>query len=455
MIDLAKKGIFVLACSTTIFAQTLQNYTIENAWSHLLNHSSGLHASNALVYEAQKKRSSAKSMYLPDISLNANYTHMDKPIDIDTSKMASIMASLPIPIPFPNTVDLSKEDIFIADLQMLWPLYTGGKIDAAQDIYAAQLQENQAKLQMKKDEEFITLVKVYYGAVVTKALYKTRKDAQIRLAYHYEDAQKLFDLGQIAKVQLLHAKMELENAKIETKKAQHQYEILLQTLQILTGIKDFKPQSSLFITKQLHDEHYYSEGVKNYKALAVFDAKKKQTQALVKIKKGDYFPTVMGYGDYNLYKDDSPLMKSMPNWFIGVVVRINLLQRGDRAQEIQIAKAKKDQVVYLRAEALEKLKILTQKTYKEMLDAIDQYYALQSSLQMAQENYKLRSISFKEGLSTSRDVVDAEVFIESIETKRLNSAYTFVQKFAQLFVLTGQREAFFTMLRDDTSLIHL
>jgi outer membrane protein TolC len=83
-----------------------------------------------------------------------------------------------------------------------------------------------------------------------------------------------------------------------------------------------------------------------------------------------------------------------------------------------------------------------------MISSLKEYKALDSSLSLAEQNYKLRSLSFKEGLATSTDVVDAQLFVESIKTKRLHAAYNFVLKLSQVLVLSAQREEFFKIAKE-------
>ena len=154
-------------------------------------------------------------------------------------------------------------------------------------------------------------------------------------------------------------------------------------------------------------------------------------------------PEVAAFGNYNLYKDDSPIMSTLPTWFAGVMVKIDLLQRKDRSEEIQAAQLLNDKVKYLKLEAIDNLALLVEKTYKEMMSDREEFNALNSSLSLAHENYRLRSVAFKEGLSTSVELVDAQMFLLGAKTKRLNAAYNFVQKLSQLSVLSGDREMFF------------
>lgn len=417
--------------------------SIQEAWNSIQTKSEGMKASNADVTRAELKKSSAESMYLPSVSLVGSYTHLSEPINIDTSELSDFMASLPIPIAFPSQMNLSEQDIFLADLQVLWPLYVGGKIDAANDIYAAQISEKRAMAQMKKDTEFLKLIKYYYGVVVSESLYKTRVQAQKALNIHYENAKKLKAQGQIAKTELLNAEVKLDAAKIETRKAEHKFEIASSALFSLTKLKPVL-SSKLFVNENIQNQEYYKkETQSNYAGMKVLDAKASQSNSLVEIKEAAWMPELAAYGNYNLYKDDSPLMSTLPTWFAGVMVKIDLLQRKDRSEEVQAAKLLNDKVKYLRLEALDGLALLVEKTYKEMMSDREEFNALNSSIELAHENYRLRELAFSEGLSTSVELVDAQIFLLGAKTKRLNAAYNFVQKLSQLSVLSGDREMFF------------
>ena len=417
--------------------------SIKEAWQDADLHNEGLKASSSSVTRAELKKSSAESMYLPSISLTGSYTHLSEPVTIDTSGLT--LAFSAVGVPFPSELEFSKQDVFMADLQMLWPLYVGGKIDAAQDIYTAKISEQKALKEMKKDKEFLKLIKYYYGVVVSESLYKTRLEAQKALTIHYQNAKKLKEQGQIAEVELLNARVKLDTANIDLTKAKHKLEIASSALLSLTKQKG-NPSSKLFVNEQMREEEYYkNQTKKNYAGLKVFDAKSAQSASLIEIQEAAWKPEVAAFGNVNLYKDDSAIMESLPKWFAGVSVKINILQREDRAQEIEAAKLLHNRVKYLKLEALDNLTLLVEKTYKEMLSDAEEFNALSSSLALAKENFRLRKVAFKEGLSTSVELVDAEMSLLGAKTSRLNAAYNFVQKLSQLSVLSGDREMFFSV----------
>ncbi len=429
-----------------IYFQLSASITIIDAWQSVKDNNDGVKASKEEISKAELKKSSAESMYLPSISVTGSYTHLSEPVNINTSDASIFMASLPIPLPFPSQLNLSEQDVFLADLHLLWPIYTGGKIDAAQDIYSAQVTQAKALSQMKKDIEFLKLIKYYYGVVVSNSLYKTKLEAQKALQLHYENAKKLKNAGQIAKVELLNAEVKFDSAKIDSTKVKHKLEIVTASLYSLIK-QNSLPSSKIFVNENMQTQEYYkTQTTQNYAGLAVLDAKEKQSNSLIAIKEAAWHPSVSGFANYNLYKDDSAIMNSLPTWFAGVIVKINLLQRKDRAQEIQAAKLMNSKVKHLKEEAIVNLALLVEKTYKEMIAYKEEFNSLNSSLALAKENYKLRNIAFSEGLSTSVEVVDAQIFLMGAKTARLNAAYNFVKKVSQLCVLSGDREKFFEIL---------
>ena len=144
--------------SIALFAQI----SIKSAWHNVERQNDALKASNADIRHSKLKQESAEGMYLPSVSITGSYTHLNDPIGLDTSGVSDLLASLPVPIPFPSEIDFLDQDIALVDLQVLYPLYMGGKIDAAQDAYAGKVAEAKAKHRMAKDKAFLQLVKLLW-----------------------------------------------------------------------------------------------------------------------------------------------------------------------------------------------------------------------------------------------------------------------------------------------------
>ena len=420
--------------------------SIQNAWQNVLTKNDALKASQADIRHASLKKDSAEGMYLPSVSLTGSYTHLNDPIGMDISAISSRVNPLLAALggsAIPSEIDFLDQDIALVDLQVLYPLYMGGKIDAAQDAYAGKLAESQAMHRIETDKTFLLLVKYYYGVVMTEALHTTRVESQKALQLHYDHARKLKQEGQISKAELLNAQVKLDIAKIESTKAAHKVNIVTSAFNKMIKSKQ-TPKSSLFISKKLGSEYKYTQqSTEHYAAIDALNAKSKQAAAMIAVEEAAWYPEVLGYANMNLHKGNSPLEELAPSWMVGVGVKFDLFSRKDRAKEIEAAKVMHAKVASLKAQAQEDLGLAVQKTYNEILLYKDEFHSLSSSLALARENYKLRSLAFKEGLSTSVEVVDAQMLLGGAKTQRLNAAYNYVKKLAELCVLSGNRDPFF------------
>ncbi|MEH6532975.1 MAG: TolC family protein, partial [Photobacterium frigidiphilum] len=85
---------------------------------------------------------------------------------------------------------------------------------------------------------------------------------------------------------------------------------------------------------------------------------------------------------------------------------------------------------------------LVEKTYREANQSLEEYNGLKSSLALAEENVRLREKAFSQGLSTSLDVVDAEMYLAGVKTQRLAAAYQYVISLSRLLAVSGEMNSF-------------
>ena len=77
-----------------------------------------------------------------------------------------------------------------------------------------------------------------------------------------------------------------------------------------------------------------------------------------------------------------------------------------------------------------------------MQNAMDNIKALNSTLAMGEELVRVRVKSFKEGMATSTDVVDAEVLLAKVKLAFLLAFYQYDVALANLLSVCGIPESF-------------
>ncbi|MGL5290964.1 MAG: TolC family protein, partial [Vibrionaceae bacterium] len=160
------------------------------------------------------------------------------------------------------------------------------------------------------------------------------------------------------------------------------------------------------------------------------------------LEKGKYKPTVFLFGNYSLYEDNSLLSKTEPDWMVGVGMKVPLISRDGHSGKVLAAQSALLQARHTKAQTRQDLSLLLDQTYRQLLQAKEEVSALDTSIELATENLRLREIAFKQGLSTSIDRVDAELKRTAVITKQLAARYHYVQAYARLMAISGQLDEF-------------
>jgi outer membrane protein TolC len=344
------------------------------------------------------------------------------------------------------TSTLAKQNNVTSNLLATWPIYTGGRIIAAQNIATGKVNEAKYNLKLQIISQFENLVRYYFGAVLAKQVYATRINVETGLKKHRDNAVLLEKQGQIARVERLQADASLDKAVVERKKAGRDLEIAQVALSRMLKSADLVvPADMLFITDQLPPlDQFIDKTMHNYPALGVLESKNEQAAGLVDVEKGKYLPTVALFGSVNLYREDDLLNNLLPDWFVGVGLNVQLLDRSGRSGQLGAARSTIKRLKYLDLQARSDLSVLVEKTYLQAEQALEEYHGLQSSLRLAEETVSLRTKAFNQGLSTSLDVVDAEMFLAGVETQRSVAAYNYIVSLGQVLAVSGEQEGFFS-----------
>ena len=464
-----QKLLTAITVSGIVFSNINQAYCLPagttvsfaEAWQQVSAKNDALAAARANVEKAENKSNAAKALYFPDVGISASYLYLNdevtlSPEDILEStpagdQLAPIIAGLAASYGMSTaelnsdlTSTIAERENLTSSIRAQWPIYTGGRIDAAQDIAAGKLGEAGHELEMKQEEQFENLARYYFGVVLAIRVLDTKADVEAGLKKHRDNAILLEEQGQIARVERLQAEASYDRAIVDRRKAERDLEIARLALnRLLKSSQAIIPADALFINDTMPPlAPFLKRTLAYYPGLGVLESKKEQASGLIAVEKGKYLPTVAVFGNYSLYEEDDLATKLVPDWIVGVGVSIPLFDRSGRSGNLAAAKSMVKQIHSLQLQAQSDLSVLVEKSYYQTRQALEEYTGLGSSLELAEETVELRVKAFNQGLSTSLDVVDAELFRAGIKTQRAVAAYRYVFTLAKLYALSGQFESF-------------
>ncbi|KII75804.1 TolC family protein [Vibrio renipiscarius] len=428
--------------------------SFDEAWLLLQKDNNSIAAQRANLERYQHLQDASDSLNLPNVTIGANYTRLDQDVTVSGKQLFdSTGAHLPALPPIAGqiasqlgavTSTISERDVFTSSIRAIWPIFTGGRISAAQSAAEGKTDEAISQLAMETQARYEDLSKYYFSVLLAEEVVNTRLLVENGLTKHRNNALKLEQQGQIARVERLQAEAALDKATVERKKAQKTLIIAQSALsEILNQTTQVEPRDRLFINPNLPPlSAFVDQTLATYPGLDLLDAKEKQADSLIKAEQGKYYPEVYLYGDYSLHEDDSLASQMKPDWLVGVGVSVPLIDNSGRSEQVKAAHSAVNQVKYLKAQAKQDLSVLVKKTYLEAQQAQEEVLGLASSLDLAQENLKLRDKGFSQGLSTSTDVVDAQLYLASIQTQRAAASFNYLISLAKLLALSNQMNSF-------------
>ena len=254
-------------------------------------------------------------------------------------------------------------------------------------------------------------------------------------------AKKLFDNGIISKANLLRAEVALAEAKKDYQKALTDKELASILLNNTAGIKTehFELSTPMEMLPGERDADFYvSKALENNNSLKLLNSKKLMLKQKHKAAFGNMLPNIAAVGEYQILQDKLTMVE--PEWALGLTATLNVFGGGSNINEIKAAKAEIEALDAQIEDVRSLIYTAVKKLYHQCATAKKDYETLEANKNLAQENLKLFRVSFKEGLATSLEVVDAELALAKIKIDRSKAVFDYNSAYANLLNICGITE---------------
>ncbi|MBR6538790.1 MAG: TolC family protein [Bacteroides sp.] len=459
--------LFICCFPFTLRAQT-EGYSLslQEAMEWMSSNNPSLQIADKTIEIARGERQKFNAFWFPALDASGMYVHLSnkievrQPLDTYTTPAKEFVQSI-----LPNdqlissildqvgsytlSLPLLKRNLTTVDANLSWPIFTGGK-----RIYASRIGNRMIDLaQVGKDETQALLqtelIETYYALSLAAKVKEVRKATYLNLQRHYEHALKLEANGMITKAERLFADVNRQEAKREWESAKKAHEVAHRALCSLLNAEDsnieFSPTSPLFITNALPDSLYFQSLIpsSNY-AVNKLRLEESIADNELRISQSAYLPNIALLGKQTLYAHNLP-RNLMPRSMVGIGFTWNLFDGLNREADVRVARLTQQSLALGKEKAMNDLQVWVQKLYSELQQAQDEVSTLQTTITMSEELLRIRRKSFEEGMSTSTEVVDAEVMLSKVQIALLLAYYQFDVSLASLCSVCGVPEMFWSL----------
>lgn len=437
--------------------QNYENYTrslsFKKAFEELLKSSYSLEAKKYNSQKQEKILKASLESFLPDISINAAYLHFSDEMRLDPSNIkipgANALNAILGRIP---PLQITSKDFKIASLNLIYPLYLGGKRLYLNKAARLGVDLSLKELDNLKLKSFSDLVAAYYAVLLNKQLLKTFEEMSKASFRHLDNAKKLRKAGLIPNIVQMQAdvaykmslsKNKLANTALKLSKAKLKNLLNMEDRDILLSDDILIPQK-----QALKSEAFYiSLAMNNSPLLKSIELRRAQGEQLSKSLFSDFLPKLSLLASAQINDKNSFVAKNvLSDYVIGLGFSWNLLSPTGKIGRYEASRAALLEAASLEQEAKAKLRLMARAAYKEIIYAHENYLFLATTIDLARENLRVNELAFKQGVSTEAAVDDARAMLQGALLQRANSAYKYIVNLGVLAALCADINIFYEHL---------
>lgn len=321
------------------------------------------------------------------------------------------------------------------------PLYSGGNLEqqveqAKFDVQVADLDILAAKQKLKN-----TVVTNYLAVLEYRNELQINKDSVKNYRDHLDLVQAKYEVGLVAKTDILSSQVDLAKAQNNLIKAQNNYNNAIAALNNAIGLPH-DTQISLKDDFQYEVYQMILEDCLNYALvhrpeIAQYDAKIKSAAAGEKIAESGKWPTIDATAQEDWNDNHLPGINNN-NWLIKLTASFNVFDSGVTDAKIHQAQQNTNMVANNAAKERDTILLEVRQYYLSMKEAEKRIETNKVSVNQAEENLMIQKVRYEVGVGTNLDLLDAVLSLDSAKKDYNQALYDYNTNKAQLEKAIGQ-----------------
>ena len=308
------------------------------------------------------------------------------------------------------------------------PIFTGGKLSGTIKQAKANYQYNEVGVQRTYNEMRSTVTNGYFNMLQADNMQKLSAESVTRLEDHLKNVQAQYDVGVVAKVDVLRSQVELANAKQTLIQAENSYQVAEANMNKIVGL----PMDTNLKLDNLLVYNAYDKNMDECLAYAaehrpeLMQAKYNVDAAkgALMVARSGHMPQIAAQASQN-WKSNSWPGDDNDNWAVGVSVEMNVFDTGVTLSKIHGAEAdlKKAQETY--RDTVDSVNLDVRSNYLGLREAEKRISTTKLAVEQADEDYRIAQLRYMSGVGTNTDVLDAQVALTQAKTNYTQALYDY------------------------------
>jgi len=364
-------------------------------YSHLLkNNTAKIKEATAAIAEANERR-------LPEVSVSASYLYFPVQPAINLKSDTAHRGGPKV------------NQVMYGILNASLPIYTGGKLKYG--IESAKYLQQATKLDAagNKQAVIINTIDAFSNLYKARAAVALVQENLGQSNQRVKDFTNLEKNGIVARNDLLKVSLQSSNIELTLLDAQSNYKIASVNMALMLGVPEqtmlIADSESLKNSGDLKNiEEYEQFALQSRADISALGLRKKAAELGIKSVKTDYYPTLAATAGY--IAADLPGFLTITNALnIGVGIKYNLSSLWKTKSKIEQAEARVEQYNTSQDMLNDNVRLQINQAYQAYLVSQKKIEVLQKAVEQATENYRITKNKYDNSLSTTTDLLDADV----------------------------------------------
>lgn len=308
------------------------------------------------------------------------------------------------------------------------PIFTGGKLSGQIQKAKANFKYNEIGVQRTYNEMRSTVTSGYFDMLQADNMQKLSAESVTRLEDHLKNVQAQYDVGVVAKADVLRSQVELADAKQDLIKAENQYQLAEASLNRIVGLPmdtNLKLDNILVYTA-------YDRTMEDCLAYAAehrpeLEQAKQNVEAYkgaLKVARSGHMPQVAASASQS-WSDNNWPGDENGNWGVGVSVEMNVFDTGVTLSKIHGAEADLKNAEETYRDTVDSVNLDVRNNYLSLREAEKRIGNTKLAVEQADEDYRIAQLRYMSGVGTNTDVLDAQVALTKAKTNYTQALYDY------------------------------
>lgn len=310
------------------------------------------------------------------------------------------------------------------------PLYTGGALSGSIKSAKAGYKSALVGVQKSYNDMRSTVTNGYFMVLQTDDMQVLSRESVARLEEHLKNVKAQYDVGVVAKVDVLRSEVELANAQQNLIKAENAYKIAEANFNKIIGLP---LATNLFLEDTLNYTPYDKDlaycldyASKNRPELEQAKQGVEAARGQVKQARSGYQPQISAVASQNWATGDGHWpADEESNWTVGVQASLTIFDTGVTRAKSHAAEANYFSAQETYRDTVDAVMLDVRSQYLNMREAEKRISTTEVAVSQAEEDYRIAQLRYQAGVGTNTDVLDAQVALTDAQTNYLQSVYDY------------------------------